>query len=85
MNEYSMMNHIFSLGNFKSIEYAYLHTSHGSPLLTAVLCLVTQSCPTLYHPMDCIPPGSSVHAILHARILEWVAMLASRRSSQPRD
>ena len=36
-------------------------------------------------PMDCGPPGSSVHGILQARILEWVAMPSSRGSSQPRD
>ena len=36
---------------------------------------VTQSCPTLCDPMDCSPPGSSVHGILQARILEWVAIL----------
>ena len=35
---------------------------------------VAQSCPTLYNPMDCSPPGSSVHGILQARILEWVAI-----------
>ena len=35
--------------------------------------------------MDCSPPDSSVHGILQARILEWVAMLSSRRSSRPRD
>ena len=35
---------------------------------------VLQLCPTLCHPMDCSPPGSSVHAILQARILEWFAM-----------
>ena len=39
-----------------------------------VLCLVIQSCPTLCKPMDCSPPGSSVHRILPARILEWVAI-----------
>ena len=33
--------------------------------------LVTQSCPTLCNAMDCSPPGSSVHGILQARILEW--------------
>ena len=48
-------------------------------------CLVTQPCLTLRNPMDCSPPGSSVHGILQARILEWVAMLCSRGSSQPRD
>ena len=40
--------------------------------------------PTLYDTMDCSPPGSSVHGIFQARILEWVAMTSSRGSSQPR-
>ena len=44
-----------------------------------------QSCLTLCNTMDCSPPGSSVHAILQARLLEWVAMPSSRRSSQPGD
>ena len=39
-----------------------------------------QSCPTLYDPMDCGSLGSSVHVILQARILQWVAMLSSRIS-----
>ena len=39
----------------------------------------------LCDPMDCSLPGSSVHGILQARILEWVAISLSRRSSQPRD
>ena len=39
---------------------------------------VTQSCLTLCNPMDCSPPGSSVHGILQARILEWVAISFSR-------
>ena len=47
--------------------------------------LVTQSCLTLCDPMDYSPPGSSVHGILQARILEWVAMPSSRGSSQLRD
>ena len=46
---------------------------------------VVQSCPTLCNPMDCSLPGSSVHGIFQARILEWVAISFSRRSSQPRD
>ena len=53
--------------------------------LCAVLCLVTHSCPTLCNPMDYSPPGSSVHGILQARILEWVAMPSSMESSQGRD
>ena len=44
-----------------------------------------QSCPTLCHLMDHSSPGSSVHEILTARILEQVAMPSSRGSSQPRD
>ena len=47
--------------------------------------LVAQSCPALGEPVDCSPPGSSVHGILQATILEWVAMPSSRGSSQPRD
>ena len=46
---------------------------------------VTQLCATLSDTMDCSPPDSSVHGILQARILEWVAMPFSRGSSQPRD
>jgi len=46
---------------------------------------VTQSCLTLCNPMDYSPPGSSVHGILQARILEWVAIPFSRGSSWCRD
>ena len=52
-------------------------------LVTCVL--VAQSCPILCNPVDCSPPGSSVHGILQARILEWVAMPSSRGFSWPRD
>ena len=45
--------------------------------------LSTQSCLTLSDPMDCSLPGFSVHALLHARILEWIAIPFSRESSQP--
>ena len=57
-------------------------------LLCVCVCvcvLVTQPCLTLCNPMDCNRPGSSVHGILQARILEWVAMPFSRGSSQPKD
>ena len=46
---------------------------------------VAQLWPTLCDPQDCSPPGSSVHGIFQARILEWVAISCSRRSFQPRD
>ena len=47
--------------------------------------LVAQPCPTLCNPKDCSLPGSSVHGILQARILEWIALPFFRGSSQPRD
>ena len=50
-----------------------------------VCVLVIQSCLILWDPMDCSSPGSSVHGILQARILEWVAIPFSRTSSQTRD
>ena len=46
-----------------------------------VVMLVTQSCPTLWDPTDCSLPKSSIHGILQARILEWVAISFSRGSS----
>ena len=46
---------------------------------------VVQSCPTLCDPMDCSPPGSSVHGIFQARILEWVAISSCSESFQPKD
>ena len=50
-----------------------------------LLCVCSQSCPFLWDPMDCSPPGFSVHGPLQARILEWVGVSFSRGSSQPRD
>ena len=49
-----------------------------------VKVLVAQLCPTLCDPMDCSPPGSSAHGIFQVIILEWVAILFSGGSSQPR-
>ena len=49
------------------------------------MCEVAQSCLTLCDPMDCSLPGSSLHGILQARVLEWVAISFSMGSSQPRD
>ena len=61
-----------------------LHT-HTHTYESEVKVLVTQSCPTLWDPMDCSQPDCSVHGILQARILQWVAIPFSRGSSQPRD
>ena len=46
-------------------------------------CLVAKSCPTLCDPTDYSPPGSSVHGISQARILEWVAISSSRDLPDP--
>ena len=50
-----------------------------------VCVFIVQSCPILFDPMDYSSPGSSVHGILQARIVEWVATPFSRGSSRPRD
>ena len=57
-------------------------------LLIGYACMHTkslQSCLTLCDPVDSSPPGPSIHGILQARILEWVAMPSTRGSSQIRD
>ena len=80
----------FSRNNRKIMEL--LTTSHNhewiqpAPLrLESMKVLVAQSYPILYDPMDYGPPSSSVHGILQARILEWVALPSSRGSSWPRN
>ena len=62
-----------------------------SHILNLAICITLsmhvksfQLCPTLCDPMDCSLPGSHVHWILQARILEWVAMLSFRGPSWPR-
>ena len=54
-------------------------------VVAAAAAKLLQSCPILLPPSDHSPPGSSVHRILQAQILEWVAMPSSRGSSHPRD
>ena len=62
--------------------YCFLSLISNSPY--AVRAKSLQSCSTLCNPMDYSPPGSSVHGVLQARILDWVAMPSSRGSSWPR-
>ena len=64
-----MINFILSI----NVEFTYVPLI---PLDDEVL--VGQSCPTLCYLMDCNRPGSSVHGIFQARILEWVAISSSR-------
>ena len=54
-------------------------------LTLCVHAKLLQSRPTLCDSMDCSLPGPSVHGILQARILKWVAVTSSRESSRPRD
>ena len=80
LHSYVHCSIIFNKENI--IYYMYIHTH---------ICMhakLLQLCPTLCNCsdcMDCSPPGSSVQEILQARILEWVAMLFSRRASWPRN
>ena len=60
-------------GNYNMINVSYVHAKS------------LQSCLTLRNPMDHSPPGSCVHRIFQARILQWVAIPFSRGSSLPRD
>ena len=62
----------------------WLFIFKDSSTLSQSWLFVTQSCLTLCNPIIYSPPGSSVHGILQARILEWVAISFSRGSSQPR-
>ena len=82
--------------NNKALQYStvnyiqYLIVKHnGKEYFIKRICVciyeVAQSCLTLCDPVDCSLPGSSVHRILQARILEWVAISFSRGSSCPRE
>ena len=62
------------VGWIEQVVLTYIHWSE-----------VAQLCPTLCNPMDHSLPGSSVHGIFQARVLEWAAISFSRGSSQPRD
>ena len=67
-----------------SFSFFFLQTCFFCAHLCPWLCSVAQSYLTLCDPI-CSPPGSSVHAIVQARVLVWVAISFSRGSSQPRD
>ena len=81
-------------GQYMESEDTEIHKNHESLLvwlriwvyISKYLCvLVAQLCPTLCNSMDCSSPGSNVHRIIQARILEWFAIPFSRETSQPRD
>ena len=71
--------------NSRDVLSSIVPTVNNTAVCTCVCVLVAQLCPTLCNPVDCSPPGPSVHEILQARILEWVAISFSRGSSQSRN
>ena len=75
---------LYSTGNY--IQYLIItYSGKKSENIYIHMCVHAQSCPTLCDPMNCSPPGSSIHGISKASILDWVAISFSRGSSQPRD
>ena len=62
-----------------------VYSTKYNEILVSLDCLTAKSCPALCDPMDCSPPGSSLHGIFPARILEWVAMPSSRGFPSPRN
>ena len=71
---------------FSKVRKLQAWTHYIYTYMSMCMCvLVAQSCPTLCDSSDCNSPGSSVHGILQATVLEWVAMPSSRGSSWPRD
>ena len=75
---------LFNLYAEYIMRNAGLKEAQAGIKIAAATAKSLQSCLTLCDPMDCSQPGSSVHGILQARILEWVAISFSRGSSQPR-
>ena len=59
--------------------------AHTHTQCICCFCSITKPRLTVHNPMDCSPPGSSVHGILQTKILKWVTISFSRGSSQPRD
>ena len=84
----SLQNRVMSflLYIHKHTYTTYMHI-HTQPYLHTHKCVPSQlqSRVALCDPMGCSPPGSSVHGISQARILEWAAISSSRESSRPRD
>ena len=65
-----------TINSFSWFKYLMISWRVNSVIL--IVCVCTQLCLTLWDPMNCNPPGSSVHGIFQARILEWVATSSSR-------
>ena len=79
-----MVPYFFKYKNFHQ-EKLHANSVSERQLSESVKVLVPQSCPTLCNPTDCSPPGSTVHGIFQARMLEWVAISFTSDSSPHRD
>ena len=71
--------------SFHQLYYFSIPNANGTSKCLKSESEVAQSCPTVCNPMDYSPPGSSIHGIFKARMLEWVAISFSKGSSWPRD
>ena len=72
--------------SFLLVFMVSLHVRKASHYFICLLvCMCAKVASVVSDPMDCSPPGSSVHGILQARILDWAAVPSSRGSSWPRD
>ena len=65
--------------------FPYLEFNYYNHWSLVCVCYIASVISDSLNPVDCNPPGSSVHGILQARILKWVVMPSSRGSSQPKD
>ena len=79
------LNSISSFGMNCSQEEKFLQLLKKSLEFNNFYVIISQSCPTLCEPTDCSLPGSSVHGIFQAIVLEWIAISFSSGSSRPRD
>ena len=79
---FSQHSGLFKVSPAETLMYLEGNTVHYT---NAAATKPIQPCLTLCDPMDCSLPSSSVHGILQARILEWMAMSSSRGSSPPKD
>ena len=75
---------VYSLKLPKSLNLLLSDKSYLN-VTSVYVCVHAQSCLAFFNPMDHSPPGSTVHGIFQARILEWVVISCSKGSSQPRD
>ena len=78
-----MQDHLYFNSDFSRHYRSHVKARQKAPSESEVL--IAQLCPPLRDPVDCSPSGSSVHGILQARILEWVAIPFCRGSSWSRD